>query len=59
AWMRPEIIAAGADRIESFIAAEPRLAIHAVMLRYSLRNAAHTLDADGERILSAARLPLS
>lgn len=59
AWMRPEIIAAGADRIESFIAAEPRLAIHAVMLRDSLRNAAHTLDADGERILSAARLPLS
>lgn len=59
AWMRPEIIAAGADRIESFIAAEPRLAVHAVMLRDSLRNAAHTLDADGERILSAARLPLS
>ena len=59
AWMSPEIIAAGAERVESFIATEPRLAVHAVMLRDSLRNAAHTLDASGERILSAARLPLS
>ena len=59
AWMSPEILAAGGERIESFIATEPRLAVHAVMLRDSLRNAAHTLDASGERILSAARLPLS
>ena len=58
-WMSPEIVQVGAARIESFIAAEPRLKVHAVGLREILRGASHTLDAEGERILSAAALPLS
>lgn len=59
AWMRPELLAAGSRRIESFIAKEPRLRVHAVRLREVLRAAPHTLDATGERILSAAKLPLA
>jgi oligoendopeptidase F len=60
AWEAPEILAIGKDRIESFIAAndalQHRFAFH---LRDTLREAPHTLDAQGEQILAAAAAPLS
>ena len=57
-WMDPEILAVGERRIESFIRREPRLAVHAVGLRETLRFADHTLTPEGEAILAAASLPL-
>lgn len=57
-WMDPEILAVGPQRIESFIAREPRLANHAVSLRETLRFAEHTLSPESEAVLAAAGLPL-
>jgi len=50
AWVRPEILAAGADKIQGFVAAEPRLAIYKQPLADILRRAPHTLDPESERI---------
>lgn len=58
AWTTPEILSIGADTIEAFIAAEPRLEKHAFDLHDTLRAAPHTLSEEGERILAAASLPL-
>lgn len=59
-WESPEILALGKDRVESFIAASDtlkrRFAFH---LRNTLRQAAHTLDTQGEAILAAASSPLA
>jgi oligoendopeptidase F len=51
-YMSPEILAVGADKIEAFIKAEPRLAPHAFDLRDTLRNAPHTLGAEAEGVLA-------
>lgn len=59
AWIAPAVQALGEEAIEAYIAEEPRLADHAVGLRNTLRRAEHTLDADGERLLAGAGLPLS
>jgi oligoendopeptidase F len=53
AWMRPELIAVGADRVEQFIRTEPRLADHAFNLRDIVRAAPHTLSAEGEQVTAA------
>ena len=58
-WVAPTVQALGEDTVEAYIAAEPRLADHAVGLRNTLRRAEHTLDAEGERLLAGAGLPLS
>jgi oligoendopeptidase F len=58
AWMSPEILEVGSARIESFIAREPRLAVHAFGLRKTLRGEPHTLTADEEALMSAVSLPL-
>ncbi len=58
AYVDPEVLALGADKIERFIADEPRLGVHAVGLRETLRSAPYTLSEDGERILAAATQPL-
>jgi oligoendopeptidase F len=51
-WVRPEVLAAGADKIRGFVAAEPRLAIYKHSLEDILRRAPHTLDAESERIVA-------
>lgn len=53
AWLAPEIQSLGAAKVEAMLAAEPRLAPHAVSLRQTLRQARHTLSADTEAALGA------
>lgn len=57
-WMSPELLEIGAEKVESFIAAEPGLAPFNVMLRDAVRMAPHTLDAQGEALLAGASLAL-
>jgi oligoendopeptidase F len=60
AWVAPEVLQLGKDKVESFIAASPVLQKRfAFGLRDILRTAAHTLDAKGESILAAAASPLA
>lgn len=59
AWQSPEILALGAAKVESFIAADPALKSRfAFGLRNTLRNADHVLDAKGEMLLASASSPL-
>ncbi|MEM9480649.1 MAG: oligoendopeptidase F, partial [Verrucomicrobiota bacterium] len=53
-WMRPEIIAIGAEKIEAFIAEAPGLAPFDHGLRSTLRRAPHTLTPEAERVMAAA-----
>lgn len=52
AWIRPEILAIGAAKVESFIAAEPGLKKNAFLLRDTLRSAPHTLSPETEDVLA-------
>ena len=54
AWLRPEILAAGTEKIHAFLAAEPGLAIYRQPLEDILRRAPHTLDSEGERLVAEA-----
>src|SRR5262249_27676131 len=55
AWIKPEVLSLGAQKVESFIAAEPELKKHnAFFLRDSLRSAPHTLSADAEDVKAQA-----
>ncbi len=54
AFMSPELLAVGSQRIESFIASEPGLAKHAFSLRDTLRQEAHTLSEESEGVLANA-----
>ena len=59
-WTSPEVLALGAERVESFIAANETLRSRfAFGLRDTLRGADHTLDAQGEGLLASAGSPLS
>jgi oligoendopeptidase F len=51
-WIDPELIEVGRQRIERFIAAEPRLAPYAHGLDNVLRSADYTLGAEAEAALS-------
>ncbi len=53
-WMRPEILARGADKVHAFLAAEPRLAPWKPVLEDILRYAPHTLTAPEEKVASEA-----
>lgn len=55
-FVDPEILAVGAEKIEAFIAAEPRLAPYAFGLRDTLRQAEHTLPPEQEALLSRTGL---
>lgn len=57
-WMSPEILAIGAAKVDSFLAAEKGLAPFAFGLRDTVRMAPHTLDAEGEALLAGASLAL-
>jgi oligoendopeptidase F len=55
-YIRPEILALGAEKVNGFLAAEPRLAPYKPMLDDILRYAPHTLSAPEEKIASQADL---
>jgi oligoendopeptidase F len=56
AWLRPEILAAGGDKIRGLTAADPRLAPYKQPLEDVLRRASHTLDPESERIVAETDL---
>jgi len=58
AYLEPEILRIGSERIEQAIATEPRLASHAFYLRDIARRAPHTLS-DGEEKILADAAPLA
>ena len=58
-WLKPEVLAIGADQIRRFISAEPRLARFRFQLENMLRQAPHTLSQEGEQLLAAASAPLT
>lgn len=53
-WLRPEVLSIGAEKIEAYIRAEPKLAKHAFYLRDILRNKPHTLSLEAEQLLAQA-----
>ena len=53
AFVDPEILHVGSERIAQFIAAEPSLAIYRHPLDETLRAAPHTLDDQGEALVAA------
>jgi oligoendopeptidase F len=55
-YIRPEILALGAGRVNEFLAAEPRLAPYKPMLDDILRYAPHTLSAPEEKVASEAAI---
>lgn len=52
AWIQPEILSVGKERLELFMAQEPRLAPFKLDLQDSIRRASHTLSAEAEQALS-------
>lgn len=55
AWMSPELLTLGADKINSFIAANATLKSRFdFSLANTIRQAAHTLSAEGEQLLALA-----
>lgn len=54
AFIAPEILAIGGDKIEAFIASEPGLEKHAFQLRDILRQKKYTLGGEAESILANA-----
>ena len=54
AFIEPEILKIGRDRIQQFLSSEPRLASYRFYLDEILRQAAHTLSEPEERILASA-----
>ncbi len=52
AFVDPEILRIGKDRIAQFLKKEPSLAIYRYPLDRILRNAPHTLNDDGEAIVA-------
>ena len=55
AWMDPELIAVGEDRIRAFMADNPDLAPFRYQLDNTLRQASHTLGAEAEEPLGQPR----
>jgi oligoendopeptidase F len=53
-WVQPELVALGSERLEAWLAAEPRLQPWQYPLRSILRRAAHVLPPGEEQILALA-----
>ena len=53
-WIDPALIAVGEDKLEQYLANEPRLAPYDQNIRDTLRLAPHYLDEKGEEILASA-----
>lgn len=58
-FMAPEIVALGESKIEKFIKSEPDLEKHALNLRNTLRQGAHVLSPETEKVLSLMGTALS
>ncbi|WP_430421827.1 M3 family oligoendopeptidase [Phenylobacterium sp.] len=58
AWTSPELLRVGRRTIEGFVKADPGLEKFRFGLMDTLRQAAHTLDDQGEALLAAASNPL-
>jgi oligoendopeptidase F len=54
AFMEPEILQLGREKIQQFLSSEPRLSSYRFYLEEILRQAAHTLSEPEERILASA-----
>jgi oligoendopeptidase F len=52
AFVEPEVLAIGREKVESFIAAEPRLAMYRMYLNDIVRRAEHTLTPAEEKLLA-------
>lgn len=59
AWVNPEVLNVGREKIEAFLAADQGLAKFRFGLMDTLRQASHTLDEQGEALLAAAGNPLN
>jgi oligoendopeptidase F len=59
AWVEPEILTVGQQRIDAAVAAEPGLAKFRFYLANILRRAPHTLVEESERVLAASSSALS
>jgi len=53
AWVSPEVLAVGADKINAFIASDPALGKFRFGFENTLRQAPHTLDDAGEALLAS------
>jgi oligoendopeptidase F len=51
-WFNPELLALGEDTVRAFLAAEPRLAVHAFNFEQALRKGPHTLSEESENLLA-------
>ncbi|HKU85113.1 MAG TPA: M3 family oligoendopeptidase [Casimicrobiaceae bacterium] len=56
AWIRPAILALGADGVRTFVARDPRLVPYRHPLDDALRYAGHTLDVKGETLFAQTDL---
>jgi oligoendopeptidase F len=54
AFIEPEILQVGRDKLQQFLSSERRLASHRFYIEEIIRNAAHTLSEPEERILASA-----
>ena len=54
AWVDPEIVSIGSEKIEAFIAEAPGLEPFDHSLRNTLRQEAHTLTPEAEKVMAAA-----
>lgn len=59
AWINPELLTVGKAKIESFLAADPGLARFRFQLEDVLRQAPHTLSAEGEAVLAGSTAALA
>ncbi|MEN8719246.1 MAG: oligoendopeptidase F [Oceanococcaceae bacterium] len=55
-WFAPELIALGADTLDAYLAAEPRLATYQHVFDDTLRQSPHIRSAEVEAVLAAAGL---
>ncbi len=53
-YLQPEILAMGREKVETFLASKPRLAVYRHFLEDILRRAPHTLSPEGESIVATA-----
>jgi oligoendopeptidase F len=58
-WLSPEVLQVGATKIRSFIAADGALSKFRFQLEDILRQAPHTLSAEGEKLIASASSALS
>ncbi|RIJ32854.1 oligoendopeptidase F [Henriciella mobilis] len=58
-WMSPEVLSIGEEKVMAFLDAEPALADFRFGIEDTLRQAPHTLDAQGEALMAQAGLALS